>query len=125
MKSYFFPIIAYEFVKINYACMKFLQDNKVLISDILRKGDDCKYLLIARVKTFDYIHSKRVTKFEKHAFALLNQTEEVKIVCSEDTRIKKFDLEMQDPIGDLEIIAFHRGNPIINPKRAGLGVISP
>ena len=125
MKSYFFPIIAAEFATINYACMKFIQDKKVLISDILRKGDDCKYLLIARVKTYDYIHSKRVTKFEKHAFAMHNQTGEVKIVCSEDTRINKFDLKKQDPIGELEIIAFHRGNPITNPKRAGLGVISP
>ena len=105
--------------------MKVLQDKGVLVSDILCKGEDCKYLLIARVKTFDYIHSKRVTKFEKHAFALHNQKGEVKIVCSEDTRINKFDLKKQDPIGDLEIIAFHRGNPITNPKRAGLGVISP
>ena len=67
--------------------MKVLQDNGVLISDILRKGEDCKYLLIARVKTFDEIHSKPVNKFEKHAFVLHNRKGDVKIVCSENTMV--------------------------------------
>ena len=99
--------------------MKALQEKGLLISEILPKGEEFKFLLDTHLNTFDEIHEKKIKHIERHVFVLHNQVNGARIVCSENTNIREFDLKIQNQIIYLKVTTFWRKDPITNPKRAG------
>ena len=90
-KSTFVPIYAALILKLRPELMKALQEKSILLTDVLPKGPDAKFLVVIVNNLSDCAGASSEVGNDKHGFALLNHPDGPKVTCSENTDITEYD----------------------------------